>query len=183
MKERSHEELPDEALAALVQSGDPSLWPALAARVLAMMAPIVARRVQQADREDVAQDALVRFYLAMPSYTPARGALRAFVSILTRRQVADYYRRRNTDPDTADIEDLADIIDEGAAVYANPGVLPELEEVAGERAWRVIQKRLDGYSWAEVAAELALTEGQAKMRMKRALGKMRRYLEDVDGQA
>jgi RNA polymerase sigma-70 factor (ECF subfamily) len=174
-------ELQDELLALQVQSGDVALWQDLAERALSVITPIVWRRVPDHDREDVTQDALIRFYNALPSFDPERAGLRTFITVLTNRQVADYYRRARRAPDTMDIDDLLDII-EDAAEYPTPGphLLDDLAAHAGPDRWEIVQMRLDGYSWKEVADEIGCTSDAAKMRMKRTLEDMRKYLEQSD---
>lgn len=46
--------------------------------------------------------------------------------------------------------------------------------------WKLIQMRLDGYKWEEVAEQVDITTAAAKMRVRRALDDMRAWLEGDD---
>jgi DNA-directed RNA polymerase specialized sigma24 family protein len=174
------ERLSDEDLAELVQSGRDHLWPQLAERVMRSVQAIVWKRVSEHDREDTAQDALFRFFNALPAYSRVRGSVRTFISVLTHRQVADYLKWKYHEPDMQDIEDFADLLADASSL-ANPGPsLVPLEEIACPDNWRMIQMRLDGYQWSEVAQTAGISTAAAKMRVRRALDDMREFLERGD---
>ena len=173
----------DEELAELVRGGRTGLWPELADRVMRMAWPIISYWVRMDDREDVVQDVLMRFVKALPAYDAERAPLKAFVAVLARRQVIDHFRAQGRRPPLQPIDFILDVA-AAAPGQCNPG--PELvtliEQVVGEKATKALLMHVfDGYSYREIGEALSVSPAAAKMRVRRAIRRLKLYLGARDG--
>lgn len=86
---------------------------------------IVAYRVPAADVNDVMQEALIQIHRSLHTYSPARGALKAWLYVITRRVVVQYlrclYRERER-------ENLRAVVNGGLDATAIPDLAPGSEE-------------------------------------------------------
>ncbi len=137
--------------------------------------------------EDVAQEAFVRAWRALPNF---RGDA-AFSTWLYRITVntAWTHRRRQKRHRHADIDDLPAIADETRR--SNPAHLDEtlhlsdalgeaLKSLAPDQRLVVVMKDVEGWSHGEIAESLGITTGAAKVRLHRARRRLRLLLADVD---
>ena len=137
--------------------------------------------------EDVAQEAFVRAWRALPNF---RGDA-AFSTWLYRITVnaAWTHGKRHSRHRHADIDDLPPVVDETR--QHNPGHhddvlhLPEvlrgaLDALAPDQRMVVVLKDVEGWSHNEIAEGLGITVGAAKVRLHRARRRLRSLLEGVD---
>ena len=128
------------------------------------------------DAEDVVHDVFVGLPEALARYEE-RGRLGAWLGRVTAR-VALMHQRRSRRRREIGLEDAAEIPGraaangDGAAVWAALDTLP-----ATQRAVLVL-KEMEGYSHAEIAATLGITQVTSRVRLLRALRQMRRQLEE-----
>lgn len=141
----------------------------------------VARKVigDDAAADDVTQDVFVWLWERPDRFDPARGSLRAFLSVVARRRAIDWIRRHDADRRRADraaqeaptvlADDLADGVgarDDAARVRAAVAALPVEQREAVTLAF------FGGLSYREVAVHLHIPEGTAKSRLRLALAKL-----------
>jgi RNA polymerase sigma-70 factor (ECF subfamily) len=130
--------------------------------------------------EDLAQEAFGRAFAGLPQFRGDASA-RTWLLAIARHGCIDHLRARRRHPwggagdaDPADPDDVADdaplppdLLDSRAAVAA---ALDELAE--GERAL-VVLRFAHGFEYSELAATFGLREGTVRMRLSRALARMR----------
>lgn len=149
--------------------------------------PMIQRFVQGRvpspdDAEDVVQEVFVLAHRALARFVWQDAPLGAWLIVIARRQVAQYWRVRGRRP-TVELdlsqsargespEDAAERADDRRVTLAAMGTLP-----ASQR--EVVQLRLDGLSHREVAARTGLTESNVRVLHHRAVEKLRRVLAPV----
>ncbi|GGP85730.1 RNA polymerase sigma factor ShbA [Saccharothrix coeruleofusca] len=132
-----------------------------------------------ASADDVAQDALIGVFKALPDYRDEGRGFLAFVFGIARRKIADYYRKAGRERATpvAELPDRAD--DRGGpeqAALHNEGQrnVHELLGVLSDTQREVLMHRLViGLSSDETAEALSMTPGAVRVAQHRALRKLR----------
>lgn len=131
--------------------------------------------------EDLAQDVFGRAFASLGSFRGEASA-RTWILAITRNRCIDHLRALHRDPwhgadpdaepdaQPVEVPLPADLLADRAAVEE---ALAELEE--GERALVVLRFR-HGLEYDELAAAFGLREGAVRMRLSRALAKMRQQL-------
>jgi RNA polymerase sigma-70 factor (ECF subfamily) len=137
--------------------------------------------------EDLTQDSFSR---ALASLAGFRGeaSVRTWLLTITRNQCIDYLRARDRDPwkhaDSVELDDQADDAPLPAELLSNhaevEAALASLDE--GERALVVLRFR-QGLDYSELAEASGLREGTVRMRVSRALARMRRALSGPERNA
>ena len=140
---------------------------------------LTGRLGQQDFIEDCVQDTLLAIHEARHTYDPAR-PFRAWFFAILRYKAVDYLRRQRSrqqalDRQRVEQSALADnrqqALDEAIAPGRLIGALspPHREAIA--------LTKIVGLSTAEAAARLDISEGALKVRVHRAIGRMRRMLD------
>lgn len=141
-----------------------------------------------ADAEEVTQQVFVKAWRAAPGFDPSRGALRAWLTAITRNAVTDVQRSRqrewaltervasfearsdkSAEPSLEQVVDASLVVDELAA-------LGQPQETILRLAF------YDGYTHEQIADRLDLPLGTVKSHIRRSLQRLRRRLE-VDNAA
>lgn len=175
---------PARELSALVALGDlrrAGEW--LVARhareVLALCRSMVRER---ALAEDLAQDVFAQAFSSLRSYR-AEAAPRTWLLTIAKNRCIDHLRRRDHEPweDTDEAVELDGFADDAplpAELLSRRSALGDaLDQLAeGERALIVLRFR-HGLEYPELASVFGLREGTVRMRLSRALAKMRERLE------
>lgn len=176
---------PSRELSALVAAGDlrrAGEW--LVARhareVIALCRSMVRER---ALAEDLAQDVFAQAFSHLGSYR-AEAAPRTWLFAIARNRCIDHLRRSEREPwddGDDDVDGLADDAPLPPELLLRRGdvdhAFDQLEE--NERALIVLRFR-NGMEYPELASVFGLKEGTVRMRLSRALGKMRARLEQRD---
>lgn len=142
----------------------------------------VRYRLGPGEAEDVTADIFLRAWDRRQSYDPRKGAPSTWLWAIARNMVTDWLRRRRP----IQVELTADL----AAADDPSG------EVEGQDEWRRVQLALAslpsidqeiialrfgaGHTNRAVAHLLELSEANVAQRLRRALRKMRTYLQEVD---
>jgi len=135
------------------------------------------RRLRDSSRaEELAQDVFAAAALALPEESIGSPPALAWLYTVARRRFADEARRRNRESRA-----LIPLRSQSSSDYG-PSVAATLSEAlerlpAGGRDV-VVLKLLRGLSFAEIGAELGLSEAAAKMRFMRALRELRADLTE-----
>ena len=139
------------------------------------------------DAEDVVQDVFSQAWRQASRYCASRGAVGAWLLMLTRTRAIDRLRARRARPDMAsDDRAASELVDAGpradahvlsaeqiARVRAALGDLPVLQRVAIELAY------FEGLTHVEIAARMEQPLGTVKTRIRLALTKLRDALTDT----
>ena len=126
--------------------------------------------------EDCVQECLMTIHTARHTYDPAR-LFRPWLFTLVRHKTIDVLRQRQTwtaaqeiiptDPDVRDSDRLMRVLD-GVKI---------LDRLAPDHREMVALAKFGGYTTAEAAAWLGISESAAKARLQRALSSLRKILE------
>lgn len=183
-------DVPDAELVALAQTGDDRAFALLVARCEPMLRAQVARfRLPHADAEDVAQEGLLGLLSAVRTFRPDGGAsFRTYAAVCVRNRLLSALRRTAGQAD----ESLDATEDDGVQPLHAPAVVdPEslvLERESAERLlshlrdhltpreYTVLLRYMDGYSYAEIAAELHMSAKAVDNALWRARRKVRELL-------
>lgn len=126
--------------------------------------------------EDVQQQVFLEAWQRAASYDPARGGLLTWLMMIARSRAIDHLRRRVPEPAGA-LGDLPgpgeEAIDEVDRLVERYRVASLLSGLHAEEA-RILRMRFyDDLSQTEIAARTGIPLGTVKMRMARALERMR----------
>ncbi len=140
-----------------------------------------SRLPTDADAEDVTSDVFARAMRSTPTYGPAKGSPRAWLTGIARNAVGDWWRRRKPEdprrnlPDVAASDDpLADSIRSEAV-----GEMRDVLAILSEREREAISLRFAAeLSSAEIGEHLGISPTAARMLVHRAVTKLRGVLTD-----
>ena len=173
-----------DELVALCLSGDEDAWGKFVEEYRDLVYGICYFRSRSAhDAEDLMQEAFLKIWTNLGAYDAARGALRAWVSAVTRNVTLDRYRREGMHRATASIDEAmnepgviaaGEMIDRGptplemaASSQMTGFVLKEAKKIPPEM-WEIIRMKflheLDNH---EIAKKLRIPEGTVKSRVSR----------------
>jgi RNA polymerase sigma-70 factor, ECF subfamily len=130
------------------------------------------RRVHDPERAaELAQDVFAAAVASLPDSRSGQPPALAWLYTVAKRRFADEARRRRREPRLVSLDRRA------AGAEYGPGLAETLRDaltrLPGGQREVVMLKLLRGLSFSEIAAELELTEGAAKMRFVRGLRELR----------
>src|SRR5262249_21332267 len=176
----------DEALLAGLAAGDPDAAFAFVERfqrrVFGLASTIVHDRGLA---EDVAQEALLRAWRHAASFDARRGTVTTWVLAITRNLAIDTIRvRRPTAVDPASLPGL-DLADANPSPDEIPGLRDDVDQVRAaigdlpeEQQRALVMAGLLGYTAREISEVEGIPLGTAKTRIRTALLRVRRALQD-----
>ena len=134
------------------------------------------RRLGDPERaEELTQDVFAAAAAALPEERPGDPPVLAWLYTVARRRFADEARRRSRE------RRLAGLLPVRASSDYEPvaGAIREaIAALPGGQAQVVLLKLVRGLTFAEIGAEVGLTEAAAKMRFVRALERLRAELSE-----
>lgn len=154
-----------------------ALWPGLDA----IRRRSIARRIGSAD--EVASDLLTRMTEAARSLD--LGRVNRIAATLLRNVERDMIRGRQREvarerlASGVDAEEVADDGDGGIGAAGYARLNSAVRNLLGDDALLVIRVVIEGYSQAEVAAQMGLTEAAARKRYQRAMRRLTAMLEEI----
>jgi RNA polymerase sigma-70 factor, ECF subfamily len=175
----------DQASLARVARGDQLAFAELYDRHARLVFSLALRILQErADAEDVVQEVFAQVWAQAGRYDASRGAVAAWMLMLTRSRAIDRLRARRTRPETAaeseTVENVADVsATQDSELLSAEQVgrlqralkdLPEAQRTALELAY------YEGLTHAEVAQRLAEPLGTVKTRIRQAVIRLREAL-------
>jgi len=179
------EQLADRAALSRMARGDESALAELYDRHARLVFSLALRILQnRADAEDVVQEVFAQVWAQAGRYDDARGAVAAWMLMMTRSRAIDRLRARRARPDTSgdasDARNLADLAPtQDLQLLSNEEVvrlrealdaLPAAQRAALELAY------YEGLTHAEIADRLSEPLGTVKTRIRQAVIKLRESL-------
>jgi RNA polymerase sigma-70 factor, ECF subfamily len=175
----------DQASLARVARGDQLAFAELYDRHARLVFSLALRILQErADAEDVVQEVFAQVWAQAGRYDASRGAVAAWMLMLTRSRAIDRLRARRARPETAAESETAENV-------ADLSATQDLELLSAEQVGR-LQRALkdlpeaqrtalelayyEGLTHAEVAQRLAEPLGTVKTRIRQAVIKLREAL-------
>ena len=175
----------DEVLVRLAQQGNREAFTSLYERYL----PVVYKRVRYAvperDVEDVTQDIFIAVLRSLGSFK-GDALFSTWLRTLTKRRVADYYRRKNPAGHELDV-DLAEADDVIGEESTSPGSLDDA--IAIRKAMRglpedyqdiVLLRFAEGLQFNEIAQLRGQSLEATKSLFRRAIAALRRQMGEPD---
>lgn len=137
------------------------------------------------DAEDILQDVFVSVYEHSAEFDPERCNEQAWLYIIAKRKLVDYYRKHKTDESLDAMEDwevpgvdsMAKATNVMSARQAVARALSRLDERS--RAI-VVMRYFDGLDSDEIAARMNISTANARTILSRALDTMEKELGDYD---
>lgn len=138
---------------------------------------------------DVTQQVFLALWEKPDRFDPARGALRTLLTVMTRRRSIDWLRSsgrsqrreqfvgRGAVEWSDDVDDHTLAGESAAQVRAAMAQLPDDQRTAVELAY------FGGLTYRQVAVATGVSEGTAKSRLRLALARLARFLQDDSGWA
>ena len=175
----------DQASLARIARGDQLAFAELYDRHARLVFSLALRILQdRADAEDVVQEVFAQVWAQAGRYDAGRGAVAAWMLVLTRSRAIDRLRARRARPEAAAESETAEqVVDESATqdlellsaeqvarLQRALKELPEAQRTALELAY------YEGLTHAEVAQRLAEPLGTVKTRIRQAVIKLRESL-------
>lgn len=176
---------PEAELILRIARGDTAalreLYDALSGNVFALAIQMTDSRE---DAEEVVQDTFVNVHDNADRYDPARGSARAWIYTIARNECRMRLRKRSSRPKKADAVDLHE---PGVPLAADPVGASHEDRIVVQRALnRLDDDEADllemayfgGFSHREIADTTDRPLGTIKSRIRRALLKLRDFLDD-----
>lgn len=130
--------------------------------------------------EDVMQLTLLDVWRRGPTYDPSRAALSTWLLMIARSRAIDHLRRRVPEPyDPAGLEEVIDRDSEDQldALVERWRVAGLISALPKQEAWLLRLRFYDGLSQTQIAERTGIPLGTVKMRMVRALERLRHAIE------
>jgi RNA polymerase sigma-70 factor, ECF subfamily len=169
-----------EALLQRCAEGDRAAFRALYDRHAPRLYAVALRITRQASlAADTAQEAFVQIWQNARHFDPARGSAEAWMTSLTRYRALDLVRRAG--PSLVALEDEADLevydrLDALATDADGRALRQCLERLEPARRRLVTMAFVEGFSHAELAAQLVIPLGTIKSSIRRSLASLRECL-------
>ncbi|HTB98288.1 MAG TPA: sigma-70 family RNA polymerase sigma factor [Terracidiphilus sp.] len=186
----------DQKLVRLCMRGNEEAWAQFVAGHEKLIFGICYRFAgPDEDLDDLAQEALIKIWSNLRSYSPARGTLNKWVAAVTRNACVDRYRKNGKQRRTESIDaslEHSDSIAFGHFVDSGPTphdiaaanelaeiVLHHAEKISPEM-WTVVRMRfLHELDNGEIAKKLRIPEGTVKSRINRGRAQLTALLRPV----
>ena len=161
------------------QAGDKAAFGELVDQSRRLLVSVVYRQgLDWAEAEDVAQEAFVRAWLALPRYKPSVGSWRAWLCRIAINLAIDFHRRRK--PQVS----LDDELPDGAGGPAEQAekrmraqqVRQALAQLPPASRAALVLCEYEGLSYAEIAAALDIPVGTVMSRLNYARRRLRELL-------
>ncbi len=177
-------EASDESLAVLAQNGDEEALEILLERYKPLARKLAQRYfIRGGDPDDVIQEAMIGLFKAVQSFDGA--GVYPFAALAQKsceRSIIDAVRRADTEKNSflndsvpLDEQALADLFPEEEEMEATVEVLlAKWKEHLSEREFRILELRLQGLSYKEIALRLAVSPKS----VDNALQRIRKKLQD-----
>ena len=138
------------------------------------------------DVENCVSDVFSEFYMALPSYSPEKGSISAYLCVIARHNAADMLRQRYKDSLHSPLDEYADTLpdvfltDEAVENEESRQALAQTIAALGKPDSEIIfRKYYLGQSSKDIAGTLGLTVSNVDTRTHRAIGRLRKILGGI----
>ena len=171
----------DAILVKQAQQGDLEAFTALYERYFPMVYQRVRYVIPEGDVEDVTQDIFIAVMWSLKSFK-GESSFRTWLRVLTKRRVADFYRRRASRPQADvnldDMEHLASEVDESAIALEDRIAVRKAMRTLPEDYQDVILYRFaEGMQFHEIADQRGQSLEAVKSLFRRAITALRTELD------
>jgi RNA polymerase sigma-70 factor (ECF subfamily) len=137
----------------------------------------------QADAEDITQEAFVKAWKAIHKYKRTEAPFVAWLITIARNLIADHYKRR---PNLVNLDELVEQAppqplsdpERLAEVSFNRDVVKQaVLKLEGDKQKVIMMRFIDGFSYEEIALALNKSEGAIRVIQYRALNELRRWVK------
>ena len=144
-----------------------------------VMGYICVRVNRRADAEDLCADVFEKVFSRIGQYDSSKASLSTWIFSITRNTVIDYFRRtRPTDELDENLSDDTEV-DEGLLQTESLDELAAaLRSLPQELTDLIVLRYYDNKPLTEVAEIMGLSYGAVKLRHQKALGMLRRALQE-----
>lgn len=173
----------ERELVARVEAGDDTALATIYDQYGALVFGIARRMVGNDAAVDVSQEVFAALWDRPERFDAAKGSLRTFLAMLTRRRCIDHLRRhgrreanerRASDPPLATVPN----VDEAAlAMLAAEHVRTALERLPAQQREAIELAYMEGLTFREVATRTGAAEGTAKSRIRLGLQRLAMELQ------
>jgi RNA polymerase sigma-70 factor (ECF subfamily) len=174
----------EQTVVARLRVGDETALAALFDQYSPVVHGIAAQLVGSADAVDISQEVFLYLWEHPDRFDPTRASLRTFLTVITRRRCIDHLRssgRRHGREQRASqgpAVPAPDVGEAAVALIAAERVRAALERLPAEQRRAVELAYLEGLTYRGVAAAMGTPEGTAKSRLRMALARLGRELDD-----
>jgi len=128
--------------------------------------------------EDLASEVFLEVVKSISTFR-GESDIKTWIFSIARHRWFAYLTRKNRQVPTESIHDLYDSAVPGSADHENDAAALIRQCLSGESGLtqKVVQMRIEGYSYYEIAAKLRIAENSARVIYFRAKAKIRKYLE------
>ena len=174
-----------EALLPRVARGDSRAFAELYDAMGAQVYGLARRVVRDPSRaEDITQEAFLDVWCKAPRFDADRGSARTWMMTITHRRAVDAVRRnevhRRADTQGGLLESSLDLGDRSLEEEQHAAVRACLDSLTALQLESVRLAYYDGHTYVEVARLLGKPSGTIKTRIRDALIRLRRCLEERD---
>ena len=171
-----------EKLITLAKKGDKNAFSEIYRIFLARIFRFIYYLIKdEALAEDLTQDTFVRAWRALPTFSTQKGTLQAYLFRIARNLVIDNQRKRK---ESALTSDIIEIIESPENLENKIVAKEEKNEVAkallildSEEKEAVILRYFEDLSYDEISKTLGKKSGAIRVKVHRALEKLKNYFE------
>lgn len=168
---------------ARAQAGDKAAFGRLVRRYERLLVSVAYHRgLDLQTAEDVAQEAWVKAWLALPRYTESLGSLRAWLCRIAINVALDAHRRERPAQDLDErmpdeSNGPAEQVEAGANAQA---VRRAVAQLPAAYRTALVLREYEGLSYAEIAAALSIPPGTVMSRLNYARSRLRALLAEKE---
>lgn len=136
------------------------------------------------DAEDLVSDAFIYCYEHYDGYDPARSSVATWLYLVVNSRIKNYYRDQKQTVDYSELEEwmFVEEPDMERAVYLDElraFISDHLAELSEQQRNVVLMRYFHDMEFADIARELDISPGNARVILSRALGKLEKSLNNT----
>ena len=180
-RKQDSDEIRWSSLMASTQAGDETAYRKLLEELSGVTRNFLVSRFGHGEFiDDCVQEILISIHKARHTYDPAR-PFRAWFFAIVRHRAIDMFRQRSTRTKAAESykreQEIHHQPADATSTYAELTDGRLLESLPEPQREALVLTKIIGYSGAETADRLGISESAVKVRVHRAIGSLRRMLE------